>query len=142
MRCQHFSIHSSKFMLCGKKCAMYKCPNLTKPSTHCYQSILKFQGSSFNSFFRCFARNISLKCFQRAITQERGIILIRKKICVIYFFKRNPHMNFQSPSMHSSKLMLCIKKHNTWMQAHPGAWTDGRMNQKQYAPPTPLKLGA
>ena len=47
----------------------------------------------------------------QAITQERGIILSRKKLCVSYFFMRNPNKNFQNSSMHVSKITLCIKKH-------------------------------
>ena len=46
---------------------------------------------------------------QRGITQERGITLITNKIWVNYFFM-NSYMKFQKPSMHSSKVILCIKK--------------------------------
>ena len=60
---------------------------------------------------RYFADKNSSIFFQRAITQERGIIPIRKKIHVSYFFMKNPYMKFQNPSMHSSKRMLCIKKY-------------------------------
>ena len=35
-----------------------------------------------------------------------------KKICVSYFFMRNPYMEFQNPGMHGSGVMLCIKKRN------------------------------
>ena len=35
-----------------------------------------------------------------------------KKICVSYFFMKNPYMKFQNPSMHGSEVMLCIKKRN------------------------------
>ena len=55
-------------------------------------------------------------------------------------------MKFQNSSIHGFKVMLCIKKHDErtdgrmegWMEG----WTDGRTTQKQYAPPTSLKLGA
>ena len=42
------------------------------------------------------------------------------KICVSYFFMRNPYKKFQNSSMHGSKVMLCIKKHDEW--------TNGRTN--------------
>ena len=69
---------------------------------------LNFQGSSFNSFFRYFADKILSIFFQRATTQERSIIMIRRKIGVSYVFMKNPNMKFQNPSMHRSKFMLCI----------------------------------
>ena len=47
---------------------------------------------------------------------------------------RNPYMKFQNSSIHGFKVMLCIKKRDER--------TDGRTTQKQYAPPTSLKLGA
>ena len=36
----------------------------------------------------------------------------KKKTWVSYFSMRNPYMKFQNPSMHSSKDMACIKKHD------------------------------
>ena len=39
----------------------------------------------------------------------------KKKKCVHYFFMRNPYVKFQNPSMHSSKVMLCIKVCNVKM---------------------------
>ena len=73
---------------------------------------IKFQGASVNSFFF----NILLTrfypyFFQRAITQERGLLLTRQKIHVNYFFMRSPYMEFQNLCMHCSKVMLCIKKY-------------------------------
>ena len=51
-------------------------------------------------------------------------------------------MKFQNSSIHGFKVMLCIKKRDEltdgWMEGR----TDGRTTQKQYAPPTSLKLGA
>ena len=47
-------------------------------------------------------------------------------------------MKFQNPSMHSSEVILCIKKCNEWIQAR----TDTQISQKQYALPISLKLGA
>ena len=63
-------------------------------------------------------------------------------------------MKFQNSSIHGFKVMLCIKKRdgrtdrrtdgrtdgrtNGWTEGR----TDGRTTQKQYAPPTSLKLGA
>ena len=82
-------------------------------------------------FFRYFADKIASISFQRAITQERGIILSRKKICVSYFFMRNPYKKFQNSSMQGSKVMLCIKKSDERTDGR----TEGRTNiQKQYAP--------
>ena len=43
-------------------------------------------------------------------------------------------MKFQNPSMQGSEIFLCIKKRYARM--------DKLTNQKQYAPPTSLKLGA
>ena len=47
-------------------------------------------------------------------------------------------MKFQNSSIHGSKVMLCIKKSDERTDGR----TDGRTTQKQYAPPTSLKLGA
>ena len=47
-------------------------------------------------------------------------------------------MKFQNSSIHGFKVMLCIKKRD----GRTDGWTDGRTTQKQYAPPTSLKLGA
>ena len=71
--------------------------------------------------------------FQRAITQERGIIMMGK-ICISYFFMRNPYIKFENPSMHGSEVMLCIKTRN--------GRTDAQTSQKQYVPPTSSKLEA
>ena len=47
-------------------------------------------------------------------------------------------MKFQNSSIHGFKVMLCIKKRDEQTEGR----TDGRTTQKQYAPPTSLKLGA
>ena len=47
-------------------------------------------------------------------------------------------MKFQNSSIHGFKVMLCIKKRDERKDGR----TDGRTTQKQYAPPTSLKLGA
>ena len=47
-------------------------------------------------------------------------------------------MKFQNSSIHGFKVMLCIKKRDERTDGR----TDGRTTQKQYAPPTSLKLGA
>ena len=65
---------------------------------------------------RYFADKISSIFFQRAITQERAILL-KGKICISYFVMRNPYMKFQNPSMQGSEVMLCIKKRNGRMDA-------------------------
>ena len=47
-------------------------------------------------------------------------------------------MKFQNSNIHGFKVMLCIKKRDERTDGR----TDGRTTQKQYAPPTSLKLGA
>ena len=47
-------------------------------------------------------------------------------------------MKFQNSSIHGFKVLLCIKKRDERTDGR----TDGRTTQKQYAPPTSLKLGA
>ena len=55
-------------------------------------------------------------------------------------------MKFQNSSIHGFKVMLCIKKRDEWTdgrtEGRTDGRTDGRTTQKQYAPPTSLKLGA
>ena len=63
-------------------------------------------------------------------------------------------MKFQNSSIHGFKVMLCIKKRDGRTDGRTdgraggraGGRTDGRTDrrttQKQYAPPTSLKLGA
>ena len=59
-------------------------------------------------------------------------------------------MKFQNSSIHGFKVMLCIKKRDEGTDGRKDGrtdgWTDGRTDgrttQKQYAPPTSLKLGA
>ena len=52
-------------------------------------------------------------------------------------------MKFQNSSIHGFKVMLCIKKRDERTDQRTDGRTDGRTNnQKQYAPPTSLKLGA
>ena len=88
---------------------------------------------------RYFADKISSICFQRAITSERGIILMGK-ICVSDFFMKNPYMKFQNPSMHGSEVMLCIKKRNRRTDGHMDARTYKRPRRNM--PLKPSKLGA
>ena len=47
-------------------------------------------------------------------------------------------MKFQNSSIQGFKVMLCIKKRDERMDGR----TDRQTTQKQYAPPTSLKLGA
>ena len=47
-------------------------------------------------------------------------------------------MKFQNSSIHGFKVMLCIKKRDERTDGQ----TDGQTTQKQYAPPTSLKLEA
>ena len=51
-------------------------------------------------------------------------------------------MKFQNSSIHGFKVMLCIKKRDERTEGWTDGRTDGRTTQKQYAPPTSLKLGA
>ena len=51
-------------------------------------------------------------------------------------------MKFQNSSIHGFKVMLCIKKRDERTDGRTEGRTDGRTTQKQYAPPTSLKLGA
>ena len=55
-------------------------------------------------------------------------------------------MKFQNSSIHGFKVMLCIKKRDERTDGRTDGQTDGRTDgrttQKQYAPPTSLKLGA
>ena len=55
-------------------------------------------------------------------------------------------MKFQNSSIHGFKVMLCIKKRDERTEGRTDGRTvgrtDGRTTQKQYAPPTSLKLGA
>ena len=52
-------------------------------------------------------------------------------------------MKFQNSSIHGFKVILCIKKRDERTDGRTdGRRTDGRTTQKQYAPPTSLKLGA
>ena len=55
-------------------------------------------------------------------------------------------MKFQNSSIHGFKVMLCIKKRDERTdgrtEGRKDGRTDGRTTQKQYAPPTSLKLGA
>ena len=55
-------------------------------------------------------------------------------------------MKFQNSSIHGFKVMLCIKKRDErtdgQKDGRKDGRTEGRTSQKQYAPPTSLKLGA
>ena len=51
-------------------------------------------------------------------------------------------MKFQNSSNHGFKVTLCIKKRDERTDGRTEGRTDGRTTQKQYAPPTSLKLGA
>ena len=59
-------------------------------------------------------------------------------------------MKFQNSSIHGFKVMLCIKKRDERTDGRTDGRkdgrtdgrTDGQTTQKQYAPPTSLKLGA
>ena len=92
------------------KCFSKFIQKLIRWSTHHYQSIHEVPRLQLQQFLRYFADKIAAIFFQRAITQERGLILSRNKLCVSYFFKGNPFKKFQNSSMHGSKIMPWIKK--------------------------------
>ena len=77
---------------------------------------------------RYFADKIASIFFQRAITQEKGIVLLRKKIRVSYFFMRNPYKKFQNSIMHGSKVILCIKKRDERTDGRADGQTNARTN--------------
>ena len=129
MKFQNPSVHGYKIMLCITKHAMYKCPNLQRAITHevFFQNFFKsqsrhllitrnafinFQGSSFISFWDIMLTRFHPNCFQRPITQERGILLTRKKkhMCQL-FFMRNLYTKFKNPSIDVSKVKPRITKH-------------------------------
>ena len=105
-------MHSSNFMLCIKKVCNVNMPKMTKGhnSRNTFQIYAKVNQVIYSSlpifslnfkalapiFLRYFAEKFPSIYFQRTITQEIGIILIRKEN-VSYFSMRNPYMKFQIP---------------------------------------------
>ena len=55
---------------------------------------------------------ISSLYFAKGHYSEKGHKTNEKKIFITYFIMRNPYINVQKPSMHGSKVMLCIKNHD------------------------------
>ena len=81
-------------------------------STHHYQSIHQVSRIYLEWFWRYFADNIS-SIFLKGHNSGKGHNLDereKKNTCQL-FFMINSYMKFQNPSMHGSKVMLCIKKH-------------------------------
>ena len=74
-----------------------------------YTTVL-FQGSTLNGFGDILLTRFHPYFFKGRIS-GKGHNLDEKKNVVSYFFMRYPYIKFQNPSMHSSKVMLCIKKH-------------------------------
>ena len=70
----------------------------TRSSTHHYQSMYQVSRLYLEWFWRYFADKIS------TITQERGIIWMRKIICVRYFYEKSVY-EIPYPSMHGSNAM-------------------------------------
>ena len=81
---------------------------------------MKFQGSSFNSFFKYFADNIASIYFFKRPYSGQGNNPVEKQICVSLFFMSNPYKKFQNSSMHGSKVML-IKKRDGWTNRRTNA---------------------
>ena len=82
---------------------------LIRSSTHQYQSIHWVSRLYLEWFWRYFAEKPLSIFFQRAKTQKRGIIWMRKKnMCELFFHEKSIY-EFQNPSMHCSEVMLCIK---------------------------------
>ena len=95
----------------------YFCQNLTessqkliRSSTHQPQPVYQIWRLKLKYFSRYLAHKIFKFCFQREITQKRGITQTRKKIRVNYFFMRNLYMKFQNPSIHRSKVSNFTEK--------------------------------
>ena len=91
---------------------------LIRLSSHHYQSI-HLQGSSFNFFLDILLTRLH-PYFFKGHNSEKGHNPDKTKIHVSYFFMRNPYKKFQNSSVHGSKVMLCIKKHDE----RTGGWTD------------------
>ena len=66
---------------------------------------------------------------QKLYAPSIGKILIRKQY--VSYFMRNPHMQFQNPSMHGSEVMLCIKKRNGRADGRTNAPTHARTNDQE-----------
>ena len=62
-------------------------------------------------------------------------------MCQLFFHEESIY-EISNSSIHGFKVMLCIKKRDGWTDGRTDGQTDGRTTQKQYAPPTSLKLGA
>ena len=113
MKFQNPSIHRSKVSNFTEKWKnqsnlkiLYFCQNLTESSQKLIRSSTHQPKPVYQLkyFSRYLAHKIFKFCFQREITQERGITRTRKKIWVNYFFMRNTHMKFQTPNMLHSKV--------------------------------------
>ena len=53
---------------------------------------------------------LAVLLFSNGHNSGKGYNLDEKQKFIGYFFMRNPHVKFQNPSMHCSKVTLCIKK--------------------------------
>ena len=137
----------------------WKCPKLQRAITQevCFKISSKVNQVVYSSLpvyspsFKALALIVfEIFCWQDCIhicskghNSEKGHNPVKKKKTrVSYFFMRNPYKKFQNGSIHGFKVMLCIKKHEGRTDGQKDRWTDGRTTQKQYAPPTSLKLGA
>ena len=74
--------------------------------------------------------------FSKGHNSEKGHNPVKKKIQVSYFFMRNPYKKFQNSSIHGSKVMLCIKKREEWMEGRMDGRTDGWTNNPEATCPS------
>ena len=77
-------------------------------------------------YFSNFIQNLSRSCtyhyqsmltrlhlfFSKGLNSGNGHNPVEKKYVSAIFFMRNPYKKIQNSSMHSSKVMKCIKKHD------------------------------
>ena len=143
---QNPSMHSSRLMLCIKKCAIVKMPKVIEGhnSWSNFQNLFKsssghllintnlftrFQGSSFNSFWAILL-TLFIYIFSKGHNSGKGHNPDGKKTRVCYFFMKNPYMKFQNSSMHGSEVMLCIKKRNGRLHGRTDGRTDARMHKR------------
>ena len=85
---------------------------LIRSSTyHTTNLFIGFQGSIFNGFGDILLTRFYPYFFGRAISQEMGIILKRKKICISYLFMRNLCIKFKTLACTVQKLCYSSKKH-------------------------------
>ena len=105
----------------GKNALNNKGPPLKKYFSKFYSKVnqviyssLPVYSSSFKALasivFEIFCWQDCIHIFSKDHNSGKGHNPVKKKICVSYFFMRNPYKKFQNSSMYGSKVILCIKK--------------------------------